>query len=77
MHVLISEFMDAPAVNALRQRFDVRYAPDLVERRDDLLRAASAARAASWIFGSCPVITRRNRSVPTRPVCASSRSSRL
>lgn len=27
MHVLISEFMDAPAVDALRQRFDVRYAP--------------------------------------------------
>ncbi|MGE8657379.1 MAG: hydroxyacid dehydrogenase [Achromobacter sp.] len=45
MHVLISEFMDAPAVDALRQRFDVRYAPDLVERRADLLRAAGAADA--------------------------------
>lgn len=45
MHVLISEFMDAPAVDALRQRFDVRYAPDLVEQRDDLLRAAGQADA--------------------------------
>ena len=39
MRILISEFMDAPAVDALRQRFDVRYAPDLVERRDALLDA--------------------------------------
>lgn len=45
MHVLISEFMDAPAVDALRQRFDVRYAPELVERRDALLRAAGQADA--------------------------------
>lgn len=45
MHVLISEFMDAPAVDALRQRFDVRYAPDLVEQRDALLRAAGQADA--------------------------------
>ncbi|ALX82127.1 3-phosphoglycerate dehydrogenase [Achromobacter denitrificans] len=45
MHVLISEFMDAPAVDALRQRFDVRYAPDLVERREALLRAAGQADA--------------------------------
>ncbi|MFY2035264.1 hydroxyacid dehydrogenase [Achromobacter xylosoxidans] len=45
MHVLISEFMDASAVDALRQRFDVRYAPDLVEQRDALLRAAGQADA--------------------------------
>lgn len=45
MHVLISEFMDAPAVDALRQRFDVRYAPDLVEQRDALLQAAGQADA--------------------------------
>lgn len=43
MHILISEFMDAPAVDALRQRFDVRYAPDLVEQRDALLAAAGEA----------------------------------
>ncbi|CAB3709437.1 (S)-sulfolactate dehydrogenase [Achromobacter deleyi] len=43
MHVLISEFMDAPAVDALRQRFDVRYAPDLVDARDALLDAARQA----------------------------------
>ena len=43
MHILISEFMDAPAVEALRRRFDVRYEPDLVERREALLQAAAAA----------------------------------
>lgn len=45
MRVLISEFMDAPAVDALRQRFDVRYAPDLVEQRGALLDAAADADA--------------------------------
>lgn len=45
MRVLISEFMDAPAVDALRQRFDVRYAPDLVEQRGALLDAAAQADA--------------------------------
>jgi len=45
MRVLISEFMDAPAVDALRQRFDVRYAPDLVEQRGALLEAAGDADA--------------------------------
>ncbi len=45
MHILISEFMDEPAVEALRQRFNVRYAPELVERRDALLAAAGEADA--------------------------------
>jgi len=45
MQVLISEFMDAPAVDALRKRFDVRYEPDLVERRGALLDAAAHADA--------------------------------
>ncbi|MFD4838024.1 hydroxyacid dehydrogenase [Achromobacter sp. NPDC058515] len=45
MRVLISEFMDAPAVDALRQRFDVRYAPDMVEQRGALLEAAGDADA--------------------------------
>ncbi|MCU6619871.1 hydroxyacid dehydrogenase [Achromobacter sp. 77] len=45
MRVLISEFMDAPAVDALRQRFDVRYAPELVEQRTALLEAAADADA--------------------------------
>ncbi|SSW69037.1 hydroxyacid dehydrogenase [Achromobacter agilis] len=43
MHIVISEFMDTPAIEALRQRFDVRYAPDLVEQRDALLQAVSDA----------------------------------
>lgn len=45
MRVLISEFMDAPAVQALQQRFDVRYAPELVEQRGALLEAAAQADA--------------------------------
>ncbi|WP_373981085.1 hydroxyacid dehydrogenase [Achromobacter sp. JD417] len=45
MRILISEFMDAPAVDALRQRFDVRYAPELVEQRAALLEAAADADA--------------------------------
>ncbi|MFC4277649.1 hydroxyacid dehydrogenase [Achromobacter aloeverae] len=45
MHIVISEFMDAPAVDALRRDFDVRYEPDLVDQRDDLLRAVATADA--------------------------------
>jgi len=45
MRVLISEFMDAPAVDALRLRFDVHYAPDMVEQRGALLKAAGDADA--------------------------------
>lgn len=45
MRVLISEFMDAPAVDALRQQFDVRYVPDMVEQRDALLEAVGDADA--------------------------------
>ncbi|ALM81814.1 hydroxyacid dehydrogenase [Bordetella sp. N] len=45
MHIVISEFMDAPAVDALKRDFDVRYEPDLVDRRDDLLRALANADA--------------------------------
>lgn len=45
MHILISEFMDEAAVAALRADFDVRYEPDLVDRRDALLAALSSADA--------------------------------
>jgi (S)-sulfolactate dehydrogenase len=45
MHIVISEFMDAPAVDLLRQDFDVRYEPDLVDRRTDLLRTVAQADA--------------------------------
>lgn len=45
MHIVISEFMDNPAVDSLRRDFDVRYEPDLVDRRDDLLRAVQSADA--------------------------------
>jgi (S)-sulfolactate dehydrogenase len=37
MRVVIAEFMDEGAVGALRRRFDVRYEPLLVERREELL----------------------------------------
>ncbi|WMD18825.1 hydroxyacid dehydrogenase [Achromobacter seleniivolatilans] len=45
MRVLISEFMDTPAVETLRQQFDVHYAPDMVEQRGALLEAVGAADA--------------------------------
>ena len=45
MRILISEFMDAPAVQTLQQRFDVQYAPELVEQRGALLAAVADADA--------------------------------
>ncbi|MBV7484539.1 hydroxyacid dehydrogenase [Bordetella sp. BOR01] len=45
MHIVISEFMDEAAVAALRADFDVRYEPDLVDRRDALLAALADADA--------------------------------
>jgi (S)-sulfolactate dehydrogenase len=45
MHILICEFMDDAAVDALRQRFDVHYDPTLVERRAELLERVGAATA--------------------------------
>jgi (S)-sulfolactate dehydrogenase len=45
MHIVISEFMDTAAVDLLRRDFEVRYEPDLVDRRADLLRAVAAADA--------------------------------
>lgn len=44
MRIVISEFMDEPAADALRARFDVTYDKTLVERRDELrARLADAA----------------------------------
>jgi len=43
--IVISEFMDEAAVEALREDFDVVYDPDLVDRPDDLVEALAAARA--------------------------------
>jgi (S)-sulfolactate dehydrogenase len=45
MHIVITEFMDTPAIDALRREFDVRYEPDLVDRRADLLQAVARADA--------------------------------
>ncbi|WP_233237767.1 hydroxyacid dehydrogenase [Bordetella sp. LUAb4] len=45
MRIVISEFMDSPAVDTLRADFDVQYEPDLVDRREDLLRAVQSADA--------------------------------
>ena len=45
--IVISEFMDAPAVERLRARFDVDYRPKLV---DDLAALEAALpRADAWI----------------------------
>ena len=45
MRIVISEFMDAPAVAGLRARFDVRYDKDLVDRPRELARELVAADA--------------------------------
>ncbi|ANN67951.1 hydroxyacid dehydrogenase [Bordetella bronchialis] len=45
MHIVISEFMDTGAVDLLRRDFRVRYEPDLVDRRADLLKAVAQADA--------------------------------
>jgi len=47
MRVVISEFMDEPAVASLARRFDVRYDPTLVDRRAEL--AAGLAEADALI----------------------------
>jgi (S)-sulfolactate dehydrogenase len=58
--IVISEFMDAPAVEALRARFDVDYRPALV---DDAAALASAlAGAHGWIV--------RNRTQVRGPLLA-------
>ncbi len=43
--IVITEFMDEAAVDELRQRFDVRYDPELVADRAALLAAVAPARA--------------------------------
>jgi hypothetical protein len=45
MKVLIAEFMDAHAVNALRSRFDTLYDPQLVDRRPEFLKRLGDADA--------------------------------
>lgn len=46
-HILISEFMDAPAVESLEARFDVDYRPKLVDEPAALREALP--RADAWI----------------------------
>lgn len=43
--IVISEFMDAAAVESLARDFEVLYDPELVERPDDLKAVLAAARA--------------------------------
>lgn len=43
--IIISEFMDEAAVDALRTAFDVLYAPDLCSRRPELAKALHTADA--------------------------------
>jgi (S)-sulfolactate dehydrogenase len=45
MRIVISEFMDDEAVDTLRDGFEVRYEPDLVDHREELLRAVVDADA--------------------------------
>ncbi|MFK8034648.1 MAG: hydroxyacid dehydrogenase [Hyphomicrobiales bacterium] len=43
--IIVSEFMDEAALVAARHKFDVLYAPDLVDNPDALLKAVSGAKA--------------------------------
>lgn len=45
MKIVISEFMDGAAVEFLRRRFDTRYDPALVDRRDELVAGLEDADA--------------------------------
>lgn len=45
MRIVISEFMDEAAVATLRRQFEVRYEPELVDRREDLLASLVDAEA--------------------------------
>src|SRR5690606_18875679 len=47
MNIVISEFMDAAAVDVLRKHFDVVYDPELVDRPEALRAALPGAHA--WI----------------------------
>ena len=60
MKVVISEFMDPPAVARLAARHDVRYEPDLVDRPADLAAALEVADA----------LIVRNRTQVTRALAA-------
>lgn len=43
--VVITEFMDPGAIETLRERYEVRYDPELVERRSELLPLLARTRA--------------------------------
>jgi len=45
MRIVICEFMDEAAVDSLRGQFEVRYEPDLVDRREALLASLAEAQA--------------------------------
>lgn len=51
MKIVITEFMDATAVDALRSSYTVVYDPALVDRRDDLVQ----------VLGDAPALIVRNR----------------
>ncbi|HZZ93847.1 MAG TPA: hydroxyacid dehydrogenase [Usitatibacter sp.] len=65
--IVISEFMDAPAVERLRAAFDVDYRPTLVD--DGAALAAAVARAHAWIV--------RNRTGVRGPVLEAARELRV
>jgi (S)-sulfolactate dehydrogenase len=67
MKVVVSEFMDGPAVEALRANFTVVYDPTLVDQRDALLRAIEDASA----------LIVRNRTKVDIPVLDSGRRLRV
>ena len=65
--IVISEFMDAPAVEKLRSRFDVDYRPELVD--DAAALAEAVAQADAWIV--------RNRTQVRGPALEAARRVRV
>ncbi len=65
--VVITEFMDAAAVASLRARFEVRYDPQLADRRDELAGA----------LADCDAIIVRNRTRVDRELLASAPKLRV
>lgn len=64
MHIVISEFMDVPAVEELKRSFDTRYDPTLADHRAQLLAAVADADA---------LIVRNRTRVDTEVLDAASR----
>jgi hypothetical protein len=51
--IIISEFIDAPTLEALQSEFKVHYDPDLVSKPDELARLRRGTRDVRAAAGGC------------------------